>query len=400
MSSLRILMVAPQPVLSPRGTPFSVMHRIRALVRLGHRVDLLTYPFGQDVELPGLRIFRCARPWGVHHMPIGPSVGKLLTDVHLARLAMRMAHRDAYDLVHTHEEAGALGAWLRRRRGIPHLYDMHSSLPQQFHNFGRYDLRPVVQLFDRIERYTLDGADGVIVICQALLDHVRELGYPRPTQLIENTLDFDPDPGLDAKLPTVRARYGLGAGPVVVYTGSLEKYQGLDLLLDAAALVSVQRPEVKILIVGGSETDSRALGEQAKARGAGANVITIPAVPPQEVQLYHRLADLLVTTRTRGTNTPLKLYQYLRTGRPMVATAIHSHTQVLDERCAELVQPDPASIAAGIVRLADDPQRREEIAHHAVALAEREYGAEAYHDRLADLLERTLRAAASAHARV
>ena len=59
---MRILMIAPEPFFEPRGTPFSEYHRIRALLELGHTVDLVTYPFGQAVDLPGLRVFRCLRP--------------------------------------------------------------------------------------------------------------------------------------------------------------------------------------------------------------------------------------------------------------------------------------------------------------------------------------------------
>ena len=59
---MHILMIAPEPFFEPRGTPFSEYHRIRALLELGHTVDLVTYPFGQNVTMPGLRVFRCARP--------------------------------------------------------------------------------------------------------------------------------------------------------------------------------------------------------------------------------------------------------------------------------------------------------------------------------------------------
>jgi hypothetical protein len=55
---MRILMLAPEPFLEPRGTPFSVYHRIKALLALGYEVDLVTYPIGKQVELAGLRIYR------------------------------------------------------------------------------------------------------------------------------------------------------------------------------------------------------------------------------------------------------------------------------------------------------------------------------------------------------
>ena len=387
MKPMRILMVAPQPVFSPRGTPFSVVHRARALIKLGHQVDLVTYPFGVDPGVEGLRIFRCRRPIGVHEVPIGPSVRKIRTDIALATFAWRIAVRGSYDLLHTHEEAGVLGVLLRRRLGVPHLYDMHSSLPQQFHNFGRYDYRLIVSVFERLERFMLDGADGLIVICEALAQRAREMGYEGPMQMIENTLDFAVGDDTEERVPALRASLGIGEGPVVVYTGTLERYQGMDLLLESVPMVARVVPKVRFVIVGGSQADSDALGRKAGELGVGDNVVTVSAVPPHEVHLYHHLADLLVTTRTRGTNTPLKLYQYLRSGRPMVATSIFSHTQVLDDRCAELVAPERDAISAGILRLLDDPARCESLASTAAALAREHYGEEAYYRRLESLLE-------------
>ena len=73
-------MIAPEPFFEPRGTPFSEFHRIRALTELGHQVDLVTYPFGQDVAMPGLRVFRCLRPPFVRRVRIGPSLAKLPLD--------------------------------------------------------------------------------------------------------------------------------------------------------------------------------------------------------------------------------------------------------------------------------------------------------------------------------
>ena len=58
---MHILMVAPQPFFRPRGTPFSVLHRIRGLTMLGHTVELVTYPFGETPSIAGLTIHRAPR---------------------------------------------------------------------------------------------------------------------------------------------------------------------------------------------------------------------------------------------------------------------------------------------------------------------------------------------------
>ena len=104
---MRILMIAPEPFFEPRGTPFSEYHRIRALSDLGHTVDLVTYPFGRDVSLPGLRVFRCARPPFIRRVGVGPSFAKVPLDVALACTAVRRALTGRYDAIHSHEEGAA-----------------------------------------------------------------------------------------------------------------------------------------------------------------------------------------------------------------------------------------------------------------------------------------------------
>src|SRR5437868_13828703 len=98
---MHILMIAPEPFFEPRGTPFSEYHRIRALLDLGHTVDLVTYPFGNDVTLPGLTIIRAARPPFVTRVKIGPSSAKLFLDLTLTAAALNQSRRVRYDAVHS-----------------------------------------------------------------------------------------------------------------------------------------------------------------------------------------------------------------------------------------------------------------------------------------------------------
>lgn len=378
-------MVAPQPFLRARGTPLSVFHRIRALASLGHEVELATYPFGDETVLPGMVIHRSARPWGVRDVAIGPSVGKLLLDVPLFALASRLVKSGAFDLIHTHEEAGVWGSYVSRRLGIPHVYDMHSSLPEQFANFGRFAWAPVVSAFRVIEGYTLGGSTGVIAICEELRDHVRTRGYKGEVAVIENVQQFSP--GLaNGRAADLRRRLQTNGAPLVVYTGTLEAYQGLDLLVDAASSVRARLERTQFLVVGGTPTQVEQLRARVRARNVEGAFTLLPAVSPAEVQDYHEIADVLITCRTRGMNTPLKVYQYLHAGRPIVATAIRSHTQVLDACVAELVEPTPAGVAAGIVRVLSDGDYAHGLAVRARHLAITRYNEAVEVDRLGRFL--------------
>jgi glycosyltransferase involved in cell wall biosynthesis len=391
---MHILMVSPQPFFRPRGTPLSVLHRIRGLTMLGHTVELVTYPFGDSPDIPGLRIHRSSRPPFITDVPVGPSLAKLVLDIPLFRFAARLARRGHFDLIHTHEEGGWLGARLRRTTGVPHLYDMHSSLPQQLANFAKFNWPPVVAAFRRLEAHTFRGSDGIIAICQELHEQVVASGYPGPVAMIENTLDFPAPAPSQAAVDALRSRLGLGDGPVVMYTGTLEPYQRLDLLIDASVAVRAKVPAVSFVVVGGTQGQIEGLQRIASARGVESAFRWLEAVPPDDVPRFLELADVLVTTRARGTNVPLKIYQYLRADRPIVATSIMAHTQVLVPGTAELVSPDPEAIAAGLVRVLGDRAYARTLAQGAGRLARERYGEHLYLERLRDLLARMPQSAA------
>jgi len=375
---MHILMIAPEPFFEPRGTPFSEYHRIRALITLGHTVDLVTYPFGRDVEMRGLRICRCLRPPFVRRVRIGPSWAKVPLDTSLAMSALRLALTRKYDAVHSHEEGGAIGVLLAWALRVPHLYDMHSSLPQQVSNFGYARATWLTRLLGSLERLMIRRSRVVIVICQDLETTVRSVDADVPTVVIENA----PGSGdLTAAGQGATVRVGLGLAPdtpVVLYTGTFEAYQGLDLLYGAMALVTRDRPDARLVMVGGEPAQVEAARRDIAARGLADAVIFTGQRPAEEVPDYLDAATALASPRSTGTNTPLKIYQYLRSGRPIVATRLRTHTQVLDDQTAFLAAPEPAAFAAAILQILRDPAAATERGRRARQLAETKYSDEAF----------------------
>ena len=372
-------MIAPEPFFEPRGTPFSEFHRIRALTALGHQVDLVTYPFGQTVSMPGLRVFRSLRPPFVSRVKIGPSLAKIPLDALLALSATRRALSGRYDVIHSHEEGGLVGAILAMVLRVPHLYDMHSSLPQQLSNFAFSRSRLIKQAFLAIERFMIRRSRVVIVICPSLEETVHAIEPGAHTVLIENAPGSAEDEASPADAAAVRERFGLSAAtPVVLYTGTFEAYQGLDLLFDAMAVVRRTRPDARLLLAGGHADQVARARVQAKAAGIEDVTIFAGERPAQDIPAYLLACDLLVSPRSRGTNTPLKIYQYLRSGKPIVATRLLTHTQVLSDETAILTGVSPDEYALGILSVLSDPPRAAGIGRRARELAETKYSYEAY----------------------
>ena len=391
---MKALVVAPQPFFSPRGTPFSVYYRTLVTAELGVAIDLLTYGEGEDVDIPGVRIVRIPSFALLGPVRIGPSPLKLFLDIVLTLWTVGLLVRNRYDFVHAHEEAVFWCSLLKPVFRFKLVYDMHSSLPQQLRNFNFTKSRTLIGLFNWLERISLRQTEAVITICPDLRDYALALGLPPERHvLIENSI-FD-----DVRLKAVhRGRHtprgddravdaALGAGgPVVVYAGTFEPYQGLDLLLASLVHVRRQRRDARLLMIGGTPTQVREQQQLAARLGVeGACIFTGRVGKARARELTSR-ADVLVSPRVEGTNTPLKIYEQLASGKPLVATRIWSHTQVLTDDVCILVDPEPPALAAGILEAIDQGARLTHVAG-ARLLYERVYSRPAYEAKVRRLLE-------------
>ncbi len=371
---MKILMVAPQPFFEPRGTPFSVLGRLRALSALGHDVDLVTYHIGQDVPIPRVAVYRIPSIFFVRKISIGPSLTKLFLDGVLFVKTIRMLLRSRYDLFHSHEEASFFGFVLAKLFGIRHLYDMHSSLPQQLGNFQYSKFAPLIRLFQWFEEAVIHSSHAVITICPALKEQVERINPTVPHVMIENvSTEGDPNDVPPAAKREFKAQYALEGRKVVLYSGTFESYQGLDLLFASAEIVSRIHPDVVFLIMGGREEQLDACKAQVEQLGLQAHVRFTGMQPPSEVLKATSVCDVLVSPRISGTNTPLKIYSYVQSGKPIVATDLFTHTQVLNSEVAVLVAPEAEAFAKGICRVLEDHRFAETLGRNARALFDRDY---------------------------
>jgi glycosyltransferase involved in cell wall biosynthesis len=145
-----------------------------------------------------------------------------------------------------------------------------------------------------------------------------------------------------------------------------------------------------VLIVGGEPAQVEAARAEADRLGAGTVAVFTGQQPAREIPAFLQACDILVSPRIRGTNTPLKIYSYLRSGRPIVATDLLTHTQVLSREVAVLVKPEADALAAAMMDLIDRPAERERLAKAAAALAATRYSRESYVRRTAEAYRRLL----------
>jgi len=383
---MKILMILPQGFFEPKGTSFSTLNRLKVLSKLGHKVDLLTYPIGDDVVVKDVKIFRIPKMPFIKQVRIGPSVTKLFLDIILIAYSIKMLMTKRYDLIHSHEEAGFFSTFLAKIFGIPHVYDMHSSLPQQLLNFEFTRSRIIIGIFTLLEKLTIDHADRIITICPALHERVNKLAPRAKEYLIENVVD-NMDFVRDSKesIETLRQKYNLNNKRIILYAGTFEAYQGLDLLIEGAEEVISRFNDVHFLLIGGRPNQILKYRGQVQQRGLSNYFTFTGSLSPEEVNSFYPLADILVSPRKEGTNTPLKIYTYLRSGKPIVATRHITHTQVLNDKVAVLTDLTPQAFAQGIIRLLEDRKLRIRLSKEAIKLAEERYSYNYYFSQMKDL---------------
>lgn len=375
-------MIAPQPFFEPRGTPISIFQRLKGLSLLGYQVDLVTYPLGIDVYIPGVTIFRSLRIPFIKRVKIGPSWSKLLLDIFLFFKAFALLIINRYDVIHSHEEGSFAALFFSKIFKTPHLYDMHSCLPKQLENYKFGNIWPVIRLFEFIEFWVLKTSNVVLTIGTELDEYIIKRNGSINHIRIENRsvqgfISVD-----DSQVYKLQEKFNILNKLPIVYTGSFERYQGLDLLFHSAKLVLEKHPEVIFILVGGKREQVRFYEQSVRKLGIEDNFLFTGIVSLEESLMFQKIAEILLSPRTKGLSVPLKIYSYLSSGKPIVATKIIAHTQLLDDDMAIIVEPLPQAFSAGILQLIDDRELRTQIGQRAHDYAIEQFSQEGYLSKL------------------
>ncbi len=353
---MNILLLAPEPFYQERGTPIAVDLVLKVLSERGDRIDVLTYHEGSDVAYENVTVNRIPRIPFVRGIRPGFSWKKVVCDVFLFPLAILMASRGRYQMVHAVEESVFIALVIKRLHRLPYVYDMDSSLTQGLIEKSRW-LGPFGSLLTRFERLAVANAKAVLPVCDALASEIQKYEPQKILVLHDISLLGSPD---GATRENLRRQLGI-AGLLMMYVGNLEPYQGIDLLLESFAMALKRTDAVDLVIIGGRPRDIKKYQEKSERLGIHHRVHLLEPKPVAHLAAYLSQADILVSPRVSGMNTPMKIYSYLGSGRALLATNLPTHTQVLDGQVAVLVEPTAEEFSEGILRLADDGALRSKL---------------------------------------
>ena len=171
---------------------------------------------------------------------------------------------------------------------------------------------------------------------------------------------------------------------LVTFVGSFAVYQGVDLMFSAIPHVLEQTAAVRFVVIGGSEQEIEQRKKLLAEQGVAAHVTFLGKVPPDSLVNYLAASDILLSPRVSGVNTPLKILDYMKVGRAILATDVESNRLLVDETTAVLAPPEPKPFAAAVSSLATDPEKRNILGKAGRKLYETRYNFQQFRQRLND----------------
>ena len=150
-------------------------------------------------------------------------------------------------------------------------------------------------------------------------------------------------------------------------------------------LVLARFPDSVLLLVGGEPHQIEVLKARAARSGVASAIRLVGKRPVEQMPEFMAMADVLVSPRLEPYVTPLKIYAYMASGRPIVATDLPTHTDVLDLNSAILAPPSAEGLADGIARAFKEPARSARLGLRARQLVERDHTYEAFKKKLAEV---------------
>jgi len=247
-----------------------------------------------------------------------------------------------------------------RRLGIPVVYEVRAFWEDAGADQGKgAEGSARWRAIHAVESWVFRRAQAITTICEGLRGNIVARGIPTAkVTVIPNAVDASRFGVLPPASAADRGAIGLPDVPVIGFIGSLYQYEGIDLLMEAAARLRDRRSDLRFVIVGGGMEET-ALREKLRANGLGASVQMVGRVPNREVERYYAAMDVMVyprrSLRLTELVTPLKPLEAMAQGRIVMASDVGGHRELIhDGRTGYLFRPDdPDALAAAIERVVD-----------------------------------------------
>src|SRR5437899_3586545 len=288
-----------------------------------------------------------------------PGLRPLFLYALLFLLPLLRAGRRRPDCIYTRPQHSPLPVMLARLLRVPLVVEINGDSHHHYLTLGASRWR--LAFVDTMDRFLARRADLVIPITAGLARMLEERHGVPPARM--RIIASGSDPGLFRPLDAATCRRKLGLdvdAPWVGFVGSFFRYQGIDTLIDAAPAVLRACPRARFLLIGDGVMRQE-WSRRVEASGLGSAFHFTGQVPYADVPTYIGALNLCVAPflGTRGETSPLKIFDYLACGRPVVTSRIDAVEDIIASCEAVIPVPpeDAEALARAILQVLADPAR-------------------------------------------
>lgn len=375
---MKILVLAPHPFFQERGTPIDVNLVLKVLThRKDTFVDLLVYNEGTAVSLPNFKLNRIKNLSILQDIRPGFSLRKVIADILMFFKAWSMVKENKYDFIHAGEETVFFAMLFKKLYKIPYAYDLDSSIAQQMVEKKPY-LKIISPFLNWCESKAIQNSLINFPVCNGLAKLCEESGSRKSVTLHDISQLKNPN-----LLPNGLLKKELSVNKLfIMYVGNLEVYQGIDLLIESFAIVAKEKNTVDLVIIGGVPEDITNYKSKVSQLEVSDRVHFLGPKPFETIDKYIAEADILVAPRIRGINTPMKVFPYMHSGKPVLLTDLYTHNQLLTNNEAYLAGATPREFADGIIELSENEELRKKLGESGRKFVEKNHVFESHSKRL------------------
>ena len=355
--SFSIAMVAACAFPANHGTPAAIKEMSEELARRGHSIRVVTYPLSHEIPITGVEIDRVAQVGSNRQVSVGPSYQRLAFDALLVFKLFQVVRRHKVEVIHAHNyEGGLIGGFVGKLTGVPVIYNAINTMIGELPSFNFIRPRALAIGLAKVLDYVVPRmADMIIADTEELRSFILDKGVD-PARVITIHSGVRPEMFAGADGSRVRDRFAAGHGPLIIYTGTFDDFQGLDYLMAAFKIVHERKPAASLLLVGSTINAAHSAKYKRMAADLGfASRFAMTSCTLDELPDLLAAADVAVVPRPQSAGIPTKLLNYMAAGNAIV-TFKQSATILRHRETALLVEPATAeNFAQGILSLLDDP---------------------------------------------
>lgn len=387
---MNILFLAPEPFFQERGTPIAIKLALQVLSkRKDTNVKVICYNEGTEEVFKDVEIKRISKFPFTKGIRPGASIKKVVLDIIMFFTCVNEVRKNKYHVIHAIEESVFIALFLKKIFKVNYIYDMDSSLSEQLINHYRF-LKIFNGFFKYLEKIAIKNAIAVLPMCDALANVASDYGVKIVKVLRDIALNDLDEYKEDAS--NLKEELNLpNDSKILLYVGNLEHYQGIDLLIKSFALARKGDDNLKLIIIGGTKEHIEKYQKLAKNFKVQDSVYLLGPRPVKALANYLKQADILASPRIQGNNTSMKIYSYLLAGKPIIATNLSTHTQILNDSVALLCEPTVQDFAIGIKELLENPDFSNIIANNANKEAKEKYTFQVFEKTLNSLYDEVLK---------